>query len=98
MLFRSLPPEAFRSYTDVAAVPALVTGATSLTDAVRLAAGADGRSPEERAVELFDLGVALRAKGRYREALDAWRGALALAPDNLVYQANVQRLRAQLRG
>ena len=92
-----LPPEAFRSHTDVAAVPALVTGAASLTDAVRLAAGADGRSPEERAVELFDLGVALRAKGCYREALDAWQGALALAPDNLVYQANVQRLRAQLR-
>jgi cytochrome c-type biogenesis protein CcmH/NrfG len=47
-------------------------------------------------VELFDLGIALRAQHRYGEALDAWQEALNLAPENLVYQASVQRLRAQL--
>jgi tetratricopeptide (TPR) repeat protein len=56
-----------------------------------------GRLVEERAVELFDRGLALRAAQRYEEALEAWEEALALAPDNLVYQANVSRLRAQLR-
>jgi tetratricopeptide (TPR) repeat protein len=40
--------------------------------------------------------MALRAQQRYPEALEAWRQALVLAPDNLVYQANFQRLRAQL--
>ncbi len=56
-----------------------------------------GRLVEERAVELFDRGLALRSAQRYEEALAAWEQALALAPDNLVYQANVTRLRAQLR-
>jgi len=91
-----LPPEAFRSYTDLAA--ALTPAPTAnFTDAVRSAAGqeTDGR-PGDRAVEFFDLGIALRAQRRYREALEAWQQALALAPDNLVYQASVQRLRAQL--
>jgi predicted hydrocarbon binding protein len=54
------------------------------------------RSARERAVELFDRGVALRGAGRYGEALDAWEKALALAPDNRIYQANVQRLRGDL--
>ena len=76
--------------------PAAETAGT-LTDAVRIAAahGPD-RNPLERAVELFDLGIALRAQHRYIEALDAWQQALTLAPENLVYQASVQRLRAQL--
>jgi len=94
-----LPPEAFRPRPPVAAVvptPAPETAGT-LTDAVRIAAahGPD-RNPLERAVELFDLGIALRAQHRYIEALDAWQQALTLAPENLVYQASVQRLRAQL--
>jgi tetratricopeptide (TPR) repeat protein len=76
-----LPPEAFRPQP---APPAATKP------------GPHDRGPGERAVELFDLGIALRAQRRYREALDAWQQALALAPDNLVYQANVQRLRAQL--
>jgi predicted hydrocarbon binding protein/tRNA A-37 threonylcarbamoyl transferase component Bud32 len=54
------------------------------------------RSARERAVELFDRGLESRGDGRYGEALDAWEKALALAPDNHVYQANVQRLRAEL--
>jgi predicted hydrocarbon binding protein/tRNA A-37 threonylcarbamoyl transferase component Bud32 len=54
------------------------------------------RSARERAVEFFDRGVELRTGGHYGEALDAWEKALALAPDNRVYQANVQRLRADL--
>jgi serine/threonine protein kinase/predicted hydrocarbon binding protein len=54
------------------------------------------RSARERAVEMFDRGLELRAGGKYGEALDAWEKALALAPDNRVYQANVQRLRADL--
>ena len=54
------------------------------------------RSARERAVELFDRGVALRGAARYGEALDAWEKALALAPDNRIYQANVQRLRGEL--
>jgi serine/threonine protein kinase len=68
-----------------------------VTGAVRAAVGrAHDRGPDEQAVELFDLGMALRAQQRYPEALEAWRQALVLAPDNLVYQANFQRLRAQL--
>jgi serine/threonine protein kinase/predicted hydrocarbon binding protein len=54
------------------------------------------RSARERAVELFDRGLELRGGGRYGEALDAWEKALALAPDNRVYQSNVQRLRMEL--
>jgi serine/threonine protein kinase len=54
------------------------------------------RSAGQRAVELFDRGVALRMLGRYGEALEAWERALALAPDNRVYESNVVRLRAQL--
>ena len=54
------------------------------------------RAPLQRAVELFDRGIELRAAGRYGEALDAWERALALAPQNRVYQSNVARLRGQL--
>ena len=54
------------------------------------------RSARERAVELFDRGLEWRGEGRYGEALDAWEKALALAPDNRVYQANVERLRGEL--
>jgi tetratricopeptide (TPR) repeat protein len=90
-----LPPEAFRPQ---AATPSpIATTAANLTDAVRSAAahGSD-RNALERAVDMFDLGIALRAEHRYMEALEAWEQALELAPDNLVYQANVKRLRAQL--
>ena len=90
-----LPPEAFPPpRSGVVAAP---MAGTNLTDAVRNAAtlGAE-RNPLERAVQLFDLGMALRAQHRYLEALEAWEQALALAPDNLVYQANAKRLRAQL--
>jgi serine/threonine protein kinase len=54
------------------------------------------RAPLQQAVELFDRGLELRAAGRYGQALEAWERALALAPDNRVYQANVIRLREQL--
>jgi len=85
-----VPPEAFP--------PPRHPTAANLIDAVRSAAALEpGRNPLERAVELFDLGIALRAQQRYIEALGAWREALALAPENLVYQASVQRLAAQLR-
>src|SRR5262245_43444090 len=84
-----LPPEAFP--------PPRHPTAANLIDAVRSAAALEpGRNPLERAVELFDLGIGLRAQHRYDEALEAWREALALAPENLVYQASVQRLTAQL--
>jgi len=53
-------------------------------------------SPRQRAVELFDQGIALRKERRYGEALDAWERAAALAPENRVYRANVARLREQL--
>ncbi|HEY7372249.1 MAG TPA: protein kinase [Polyangia bacterium] len=104
-----LPPQAFRPQPSAAAkappLPAALAAqaavpvpiAASLTDAVRTAgARAPDRTPGERAVELFDRGIALRAQRRYQEALQAWQQALTLAPDNLVYQANFQRLRAQL--
>jgi serine/threonine protein kinase len=54
------------------------------------------RAPLQRAVELFDRGLELRAAGRYGETLEAWERAWALAPENRVYEANVVRLRAQL--
>jgi serine/threonine-protein kinase len=54
------------------------------------------RSPVQRAVELFDRGLELRAAGHHGAALDAWERALRLAPDNRVYQSNVKRLREQL--
>src|SRR4029078_2593910 len=50
------------------------------------------RSARERAVALFDRGLEMRGESHYAEALDAWEKPLALAPDNRVYQANVQRL------
>jgi serine/threonine protein kinase len=54
------------------------------------------RAPLQRAVELFDRGIELRAAGRYGEALEAWERAWALSPENRVYEANVARLREQL--
>ena len=54
------------------------------------------RSPQQRAMELFDRGLELRSAGHHGAALDAWERALRLAPDNRVYQANVNRLREQL--
>jgi serine/threonine-protein kinase len=54
------------------------------------------RGARERAVELFDRGLELRTSGRYGEALNAWEKALALAPDNHVYQSSVQRMRGEL--
>ena len=54
------------------------------------------QAPVQKAVELFDKGIELRAAGRYGEALQAWERALALAPDNEVYRSNVTRLRDQL--
>ncbi|HVY38603.1 MAG TPA: protein kinase [Polyangia bacterium] len=54
------------------------------------------RAGIQHAVELFDRGIELRAAGRYGEALQAWERALALAPENQVYAANVARLRDQL--
>ena len=92
-----VPPDAFRPEPlPEAAAPDQLAGDT-LTDAVRTAADlAAGPDAQERAVQLFDLGIALRAQQRYAEALLAWQQALALAPDNLVYQANVKRLQHQL--
>jgi serine/threonine-protein kinase len=90
-----LPPEAFPPGHGGGA-NRQTTGA-NLIDAVRNAAVVEPqRNPLDRAVEMFDLGIALRAQHRYAEALEAWQQALKLAPENLVYQASVQRLRAQL--
>ncbi len=50
----------------------------------------------EPAVHLFNHGLKLRAEGRHGEALDAWEKALALAPENRLYQSQTRRLRAQL--
>ena len=52
--------------------------------------------PSRGAVHLFDDGLRLRAEGRHGEALDAWERALALAPENRLYQSHLRRLRAQL--
>jgi predicted hydrocarbon binding protein/tRNA A-37 threonylcarbamoyl transferase component Bud32 len=54
------------------------------------------RGARERAVELYDRGLELRTTGRYGEALNAWEKALALAPDNRVYQSSVVRMRGDL--
>jgi serine/threonine-protein kinase len=50
----------------------------------------------ERAVQLFDRGIELRAAGRYEDALDAWDEAAVLAPQNHVYNSSAIRLREQL--
>jgi len=54
------------------------------------------RDPVSPAVQLFDQGIQLRAEGRFQEALQAWERALALAPNNRLYEGHVRRLRAQL--
>ncbi len=54
------------------------------------------RDPVAPAVQLFDQGIQLRAEGRFVEALDAWERALALAPNNRLYEGHLRRLRAQL--
>jgi len=54
-------------------------------------------TPSERAVALFDQGLTLRLDGRYEEALEAWDLALRLAPENNLYQVQVNKLRAQLQ-
>jgi serine/threonine protein kinase len=48
------------------------------------------------AKELFDRGLRLRVEGHGDLALETWERALALAPENLVYQAYVHRLREEL--
>jgi serine/threonine protein kinase len=64
------------------------------TRRVSLSIPAEAFAPS--AVHLFDHGVKLRAEGRHGEALDAWEKALALAPENRLYQSHLRRLRAQL--
>jgi len=103
-----LPPEAFPPLRPDLAQAAAGAGAKLMhglreevdsgpVTAVRQASAVPpGAVRVERAVELFDLGIALRAAHRYNEALDAWEKAAALAPDNAVYRANVARLREQL--
>ena len=106
-----LPPEAFPPLRPELARSAAGAG-SNLAEAVRDVAESGpsfvgwhaGAAPpplpgavrQERAVELFDLGISLRAAHRYNEALEAWEQALVLAPDNAVYRANVNRLREQL--
>jgi hypothetical protein len=51
---------------------------------------------EERAVMLFDQGIALRAQHRDAEALAAWEKALELTPNDPIYMEAVRRLRAEL--
>jgi tetratricopeptide (TPR) repeat protein len=93
-----LPPEAFPPpRPGSASGSSRPATAANFIDAVRNAAAVEPkRNPLDRAVELFDIGIALRGQQRYAEALEAWQQALRLAPENLVYQASVQRLRAQL--
>jgi serine/threonine protein kinase len=54
------------------------------------------RSPIQHAAELFDHGIELRLAGRYHQTLEVWSQALALAPENLLYQSSVVRLGGQL--
>jgi predicted hydrocarbon binding protein len=102
-----LPPPKVPKLPPIAGLPAPVSifsapAAPSGTAVRGWRRTAPARSPEavrsarERAVELFDRGLEWRGEGRHGEALDAWEKALALAPDNHVYQANVQRLRGEL--
>src|SRR4051794_20353110 len=93
-----LPPEAFPPpRPGSTGGPSRRATTANLIDAVRNATAVEPkRNPLDRAVELFDIGIALRGQQRYAEALEAWQQALKLAPENLVYQASVQRLRAQL--
>ncbi len=57
---------------------------------------APGRSAVEQAMEFFDRGVAFRKQELFAEALESWELALALAPENRVYQASLRRLREDL--
>jgi eukaryotic-like serine/threonine-protein kinase len=93
-----LPPDAFPPLRpDLAVKDRAETGPTATARPPGAAPPpVPGAVRQERAVELFDLGIALRAAHRYIEALDAWERASALAPDNAVYRANVNRLREQL--
>jgi len=79
----SVPPEAFAPQSGEAA-PTVSIFAENVVDAI------------PGAVHLFDRGLKLRAEGRHGEALDAWEKALALAPENRLYQSHLRRLRAQL--
>ena len=103
--FPPLRPELARSATGAGSnlAEAVRDAAESGPSVVVRQAGAvppplPGHGPvrQERAVELFDLGISLRAAHRYTEALQAWEQAASLAPDNAVYRANVNRLREQL--
>ncbi len=60
------------------------------------ASSQDARASAEPGVAHFDLGIQLRAEGRYTEALESWEEALALAPENRLYQSHVLRLREHL--
>jgi serine/threonine protein kinase len=73
------------------------SGATRLRSWRRAAAATHETTHSDWAVAVFDQGLELRLEGRYEEALEAWELALRLAPENHLYQAHVNKLRAQLQ-
>jgi len=106
----TLPPEAFPT-PGVELTPGAETIRERGPDATpgvdwRYAAQAPPKSSQKRtyetthsewAVAIFDQGLEMRLEGRYEEALEAWELALRLAPANHLYQAHVNKLRAQLQ-
>jgi serine/threonine protein kinase len=93
--------------------PPVLLGTANLNDAIRGAiAGSSAtrlrgwhRGPvstqetkqSDWAVAIFDQGIEMRLEGRYEEALEAWELAARLAPENHLYRAQINKLRAQLQ-
>ena len=71
-------------------------GATSLRGLRRNAVSTQETRQSDWAVAIFDQGIEMRLEGRYEEALEAWELALRLAPENHLYKAQINKLRAQL--
>jgi serine/threonine protein kinase len=79
------------------AFSAAVGGSTSLRGWRRTAVSTQETTQSEWAMAIFDQGIEMRLEGRYEEALEAWELALRLAPDNHLYKAQINKLRAQLQ-
>lgn len=52
--------------------------------------------PTGPAAEAFEAGLNALARGAHDETLQAWERAVALAPDNRTYKANLKRLRDRM--
>jgi serine/threonine protein kinase len=91
------PPLGSASFHDAFRGAVAGAGATSVRGWRRNTVSTKETQQSDWAVAIFDQGIEMRLEGRYEEALEAWELALRLAPENHLYKAQINKLRAQLQ-